>query len=163
VSAAVTVRLPADQLDQLVERVSERLCEQVRTALAGTVKDSHSTGALLSASALAEALGLSRSWVYEHADELGAMRIGSGSKARLRFDAEQARMALSGPTDRFGSKRSDPADTSPRAKSRASHGRGRRSSTTGRPLPAADRGSLRPRPTTLRDARPGEQQRGGES
>jgi hypothetical protein len=35
---------------------------------------------------LAARLGVRRSFVYEHADELGAYRLGSGPRARLRFD-----------------------------------------------------------------------------
>jgi hypothetical protein len=41
--------------------------------------------AWLDARELAQQLGVSRDWVYEHADELGASRIGSGSRPRLRF------------------------------------------------------------------------------
>ena len=41
---------------------------------------------LVDAAALAEILAVERSWVYEHADALGAYRLGSGLKARLRFD-----------------------------------------------------------------------------
>jgi hypothetical protein len=31
---------------------------------------------------------VSRSWVYAHQRELGAMRLGTGPRARLRFDAK---------------------------------------------------------------------------
>jgi hypothetical protein len=41
---------------------------------------------MLTAAAIAERFGVSRSWVYENADRLGAIRLGSGSRARLRFD-----------------------------------------------------------------------------
>jgi excisionase family DNA binding protein len=44
------------------------------------------TGALLTAAELADRLGVSRPYVYEHAAELGAIRLGDGPKARLRFD-----------------------------------------------------------------------------
>ena len=40
---------------------------------------------LLRAEEVAERLGVERSWVYEHARELGARRLGDGSKPRLRF------------------------------------------------------------------------------
>lgn len=33
-------------------------------------------------------------YVYAHAAELGAMRLGSGPKARIRFDLDRARQAL---------------------------------------------------------------------
>jgi hypothetical protein len=37
---------------------------------------------------------LNPAWVYEHADELGATRIGSGPKARIRLDFQTAKAAL---------------------------------------------------------------------
>src|SRR3954454_20663959 len=38
--------------------------------------------------------GVSRSYVYEHARELGVIRLGEGPKARLRFDLERVSHAL---------------------------------------------------------------------
>jgi hypothetical protein len=52
------------------------------------------TFALLDARQLARDLGVSLDYVYAHATELGAMRLGSGPKARIRFDLERARQAL---------------------------------------------------------------------
>ena len=49
---------------------------------------------LLDAGALADLLGVTRSFVYEHADDLGAIRLGDGTRARLRFDPATARAAL---------------------------------------------------------------------
>lgn len=49
---------------------------------------------LIDASALAIELGVSRDFIYEHATELGAIRLGNGPKARLRFDPVAAREAL---------------------------------------------------------------------
>jgi predicted DNA-binding transcriptional regulator YafY len=47
---------------------------------------------LLTAEELAEALGCSASYIYEHSEQLGALRIPSGgSRPRLRFDLETAR------------------------------------------------------------------------
>ena len=40
---------------------------------------------LVTAEAVAEYLGVERSWVYENAVKLGARRLGDGPKARLRF------------------------------------------------------------------------------
>jgi predicted DNA-binding transcriptional regulator AlpA len=39
----------------------------------------------LDALEVARRLGVSREWVYEHAEELGATRLGSGRRPRLRF------------------------------------------------------------------------------
>jgi hypothetical protein len=49
---------------------------------------------LVDAAILAAELGVDRSWVYAHRDELGAVRLGVGSKPRLRFDPEAARAVL---------------------------------------------------------------------
>lgn len=43
---------------------------------------------------LAEGLGVSLDYVYAHAAELGAMRLGSGPKARIPFDLDSARRLL---------------------------------------------------------------------
>lgn len=59
---------------------------------------------LIDASALAAELGVSRDFIYEHAHELGALRLGNGPKARLRFDPAAARDALSC----YSSERSQP-------------------------------------------------------
>jgi hypothetical protein len=64
--------------------------------------------ALVDAAALAVELGVSRDWVYEHADELGALRLGNGPKARLRFDPIAARAALGC----YGSERSQAPNVS---------------------------------------------------
>jgi hypothetical protein len=42
----------------------------------------------------AEGLGVSLDYVYAHATELGAMRLRSGPKARIRFDLDRARQSL---------------------------------------------------------------------
>ena len=43
---------------------------------------------LIDAAELARRLGMERSWVYSHAAELGAVRLGDGPNARLRFDPQ---------------------------------------------------------------------------
>jgi hypothetical protein len=43
-------------------------------------------GDLVDAAEIARRFGVSRDFVYDHADELGALRLGVGPKARLRFD-----------------------------------------------------------------------------
>jgi hypothetical protein len=42
-------------------------------------------GSLVNAAVLAEYLAVDVEYVYRHADELGARRLGTGPKARLRF------------------------------------------------------------------------------
>jgi hypothetical protein len=71
--------LDGDQLAQLADLVADRLAQRLAT------NDSH---ALVDASEIARRHGLTRSWCYDHAAELGAIRIGSGSRPRLRFNPE---------------------------------------------------------------------------
>lgn len=51
---------------------------------------------LVDAAELARRLGIERSWVYTHAIELGAVKLGAGRKPRLRFDPQVAARALRG-------------------------------------------------------------------
>jgi len=50
----------------------------------------------IDATEVAHRFGVSRDWVYAHAKELGAIRVGEGSRPRLRFDLKKVR-------ERFGS------------------------------------------------------------
>jgi hypothetical protein len=92
-----TIRLEPDQLAELARAVAAEL-------RASTATTSAPVG-LVSAAALAPMLGVSRSWVYEHAGELGGVRLG-GARGRLRFDPDAARAALSHETGCCGSERS---------------------------------------------------------
>jgi excisionase family DNA binding protein len=49
----------------------------------------------LTAEELAKMLGVTRSFVYEHAEELGGYRLGGGPRARLRFDLDEGRRRTS--------------------------------------------------------------------
>lgn len=64
---------PAD-----VEAIAQRVVEMLG--------DRGAPSQLVSAAELSRRLGLSRSTVYEKAEEFGAIRIGHGPRARLRFD-----------------------------------------------------------------------------
>jgi hypothetical protein len=77
---------------------------------------------LVDAATVAAALGVSRDCVYAHAGELGAQRIGSGPRGRLRFDLDQA---LSAWTSRSISKESQAPQT-PAATGGMSSGRRQR-------------------------------------
>ncbi len=72
-----------------VEAVARRVAELIRTE-----RGSHVTRGLVDAATLAVELGVERSWVYAHRDELGAVQLGGGSRPRLRFDVEAARNVL---------------------------------------------------------------------
>lgn len=71
-------------VDAIAQRVIELLDARHQRACAGELVD---------AAALARLLGVERGWVYRHAHELGAVRLG-GEKGRLRFDSEQAKRAM---------------------------------------------------------------------
>jgi hypothetical protein len=54
----------------------------------------HGSREWVDARELARLLGLSRNTVYAKADELGGIRLGTGTRARLRFDVGEATEAL---------------------------------------------------------------------
>jgi hypothetical protein len=54
--------------------------------------------ALVDVAAVAAYLDVECSWVYEHADEIGFRRLGSGPKARLRFSLAEVDERLTGCT-----------------------------------------------------------------
>lgn len=69
------LRLEDAQLELLADLVAERLAKAVRPGL-------------VDADAIAALLSVERDWVYEHAADLGVVKLGAGPKARLRFDAD---------------------------------------------------------------------------
>jgi hypothetical protein len=73
----------------IVEAIAQRVAELLRTDLGLAQR-------LLTPGQVAEQFAVSRKWVYDHADELGATRLGQGPRARLRFDAEAVAQALAG-------------------------------------------------------------------
>lgn len=74
--------LDADDIEAVAARVVELLRE-------GTAP-----GRYVDAATLASTLGVERDWVYARAAQLGAVRLGDGPKARLRFDLDQVRATL---------------------------------------------------------------------
>jgi hypothetical protein len=83
---AVAVTLSAGDVEAIAEATARKLAE--------FVGDRGKTFGLVGPRELAEGLGVSLDYVYAHATELGAMRLGSGPKARIRFDLDGARRAL---------------------------------------------------------------------
>lgn len=79
---------PGIKLDpETVERLARRVVELLERR--GLQKRE-----LVDAAELARRFGIERSWVYSHAIELGAVKLGSGAKPRLRFDPEMAARVL---------------------------------------------------------------------
>jgi hypothetical protein len=66
-----------------------------RTHASPELARAREASSFVDASVVALRLGVSRGFVYEHADELGARRLGSGPRARLRFDLAEVDERLS--------------------------------------------------------------------
>jgi hypothetical protein len=89
--------LGVSALAELAEVVAARVVELLDRQERGSARG------LASAAEVAEQLGVHKSWVYAHADELEAIRLGEGEKARLRFDPERvARAVRATPSERGG-------------------------------------------------------------
>lgn len=97
---------PAD-VDAIAQRVAELL------------RGEPVSPELIDAAEVARRHGMSRDWVYEHADELGACRLGSGPRARLRFApavvAEYAEAAEPFPTSTPARRSAPPSKLRPRS------------------------------------------------
>lgn len=82
-------RLHPDDLAAIVEGTARRVAELLREQAPAPAPR------LLTAAQVAERFGVGRDWVYEHADDLGAVRLpGGGSRPRLRFDPRRVADAL---------------------------------------------------------------------
>jgi hypothetical protein len=77
-----SMTLDPDDIESIASRVAELLREQQPSA-----------SRLADAAEVARELGVDRDWVYEHAEELGAARLG-GARGRLRFDLVRIRRDL---------------------------------------------------------------------
>jgi hypothetical protein len=85
--------------DASVNAVAERVTELLRGK---SISDE-----LIDAAEVARRFGVSRDYVYDNAERLGAKRLGDGPKARLRFDPAMVAEALSGsPESKSQDKRS---------------------------------------------------------
>ncbi len=83
----------------------------------------------LDAAAVARMLSVEREWVYEHAVELGAVRLG-GARGRLRFDRDALCRRMAGSAERGlagGGKPDTPSTDGRRRKAERPMSRGRRS------------------------------------
>jgi hypothetical protein len=84
------VTLDQDDIEAIAHRVAKLL------------NQSPALVRLVDAATLARVLGVERDWIYAHANQLGAIRLG-GSTGRLRFDPNHALHALRGPPERVAS------------------------------------------------------------
>jgi hypothetical protein len=87
-----STRLHPDDLAALADLVAVRVIDALSTRPS---ERTLAQVALMTAAQVAERFRIRRAWVYEHADELGALRLGDGPRARLRFDPAKVAAALS--------------------------------------------------------------------
>lgn len=66
------VELTPEQLDQLATAIADKLAARA-------------AGELIDTTELAKRIGRSRGWVYGNAGQLGAIRLGNGTRPRLGF------------------------------------------------------------------------------
>ncbi len=80
-ASRATFRRMTVSLDQAtVEAIAHEVADLLRR------RDDSNEHAFLSAGQVAARFGVDRSWVYEHAHQLGVVRLGFGRRPRLRFD-----------------------------------------------------------------------------
>ncbi len=89
---AAARRIAVELTPQTVEQIASRVAQLMHHQQAETSPTG--TPGWMTAKELAAHLKLNPAWVYEHAQELGAIRTGTGPKARIRFDLHTATQAL---------------------------------------------------------------------
>ncbi len=75
--------------DETIERIARRVAELLSAEREGRADAPARPVRLVDAATLAARLGVRREWVYRHARQLGAVRLG-GPRGRLRFDLDLA-------------------------------------------------------------------------
>jgi hypothetical protein len=117
------LRLDPESIEALARRLAELLSPR---------EPARPRRQLITAEEVAQWWGIGRRWVYDHADDLGARRLGGGRRPRLRFDPDEVAERLGEPRaqDRAGadeqrsaSMRGDCAADSLSVRSRAMVGR----------------------------------------
>jgi len=79
--------LDHEDIEAIAERAAHRVVQLLERPSPGARQ-------LLDPKELARELNVSLDYVYAHAADLGAMRLGDGPKARLRFDLRSAESAM---------------------------------------------------------------------
>lgn len=81
--------------NELLDRLADRLADRVAERLAPWFTPGHQQPeGLISAKEVARMAGKTRRWVYDHAGDLGAVPLGSGSVPRLGFHPARVRQYL---------------------------------------------------------------------
>ncbi|HWC49695.1 MAG TPA: hypothetical protein VG448_12505 [Solirubrobacterales bacterium] len=86
------LRLSPESIDALATRLAELLGGARVPA-----PPMESPKKMLSAAEVSRRWSISRRWVYDHADELGARRMGTGPRPRLRFDPDEVAARIGAP------------------------------------------------------------------
>ena len=79
------LRLAPESIEALATRIAALLGNRSQSSPPSAVAKKK----MITAAEVAELWGVSRRWVYGHADALGAKRLGAGPRPRLRFDPEE--------------------------------------------------------------------------
>jgi hypothetical protein len=95
-SASQWLPLDPATIDELAVRISDAVAGRIIEVIQAEQISPQlsSTAGWLDAHQVARRLGVSREWVYQHADELGCIRLGGGACPRLRFDPKMIRERL---------------------------------------------------------------------
>jgi hypothetical protein len=97
----MTAHLDVDELDALAERLADPVARRVVEMIKDErVLAAPTAATWLNAAEVAQLLHVTREWVYQHADELGAVRLGGGRRPRLRFRREGLAAVNAEPTGR---------------------------------------------------------------
>lgn len=105
------VRLDASSIEAVALRVVELLRE-------GDSDIAVAAPELIDAAEVARRFRLSRDYVYDHADDLGAIRVGNGPRPRLRFDPAVVAKRLTPCSDSKGSQATEPRTGQPKTRPR---------------------------------------------
>lgn len=92
--ASQAVKLDPAAIDEIVDRLGEVIVERVVEALVmGQTRTDPASNpeGLWTTRQVAAHYGVTPSFVYQHADELGCIRLGGGKCPRLRFDPNVVR------------------------------------------------------------------------
>ncbi|MHB8694211.1 MAG: hypothetical protein ACYDHH_23470 [Solirubrobacteraceae bacterium] len=88
--------LMAARVDELADRLASRLvpkiADLVNTTAPSPSAQTQPAGALWTTRRVAEHYGVAVGFIYQHADELGCIRLGGSSRPRLRFDPDVVRV-----------------------------------------------------------------------
>jgi hypothetical protein len=105
--AQPAAELTHEAIEHIAQRVAQLLRERSEGGNGFPVR-------MLDAAGLAGRLGVNRAWVYQHKADLGAIRIGRGPNARIRFDLETVEAALTSDATREQPSGYTSSSTSPR-------------------------------------------------